>query len=268
MTNNDQWNDIFEAAAARLRTQRTAPRPRPVGFDTPNISSMAERAARDINERFGGWSIDGPMPVEELANNMGFQVVRTSSRLDGHLSNPDGGAILVRDDAPHNRARFTVAHELAHVWSLRFDDSEFVSRLSAKQTESFCDAVAGRLLVPSTALAQLPKQPDFASAFALAEKLEVSMPVVVIRANAAKLWRCLIVTWKPRETGWIASASAGGPWDARSWQLPASHLTHSVGPGWHQVSITAAGKGITARMQLGRWSRSAARTLVHSVNEV
>lgn len=77
----------------------------------------AKAEAETLFENFGAGRF--PVPIVEIANNLGISVFRTQnypSEKNGHiqLDENDTATIIVNDKHSPERKRFTIAHEIAH----------------------------------------------------------------------------------------------------------------------------------------------------------
>jgi hypothetical protein len=120
------------------------------------IDLWSERIAKDLRVRanLGEIEIDTAIPIAALAGELGFGIVYHRQVFDGHLPPLERGEILVRGDSSLERSRFTIAHELGHLWLRLFEiRSAWGSKLDSRSEERLCDRVAANLLLPSEKLA-------------------------------------------------------------------------------------------------------------------
>jgi hypothetical protein len=122
-THGDDWRDAVEQASSIL---------------------LSEYRAR--------WP-DGPfVNLFQLGVTLGARITRVANLCDGARLMPvDGGfRVLINEDLPGARFRFSVAHELAH--TLFYSRENSVPRqlqAPADKEEQFCSDVARRVLAPS-----------------------------------------------------------------------------------------------------------------------
>jgi hypothetical protein len=127
---------------------------------------------------------------------------------------PSGSRIWVSDALPPLRARFTIAHEVAH---LLFDSElgatpEAVATVAAfRSEEARTDAVAGGLLMPRTwVLARFGAAPhSLAAVKELARSCEVSLAAALVRLREVCGWRESLLHWAWERDRWILDGQAG-----------------------------------------------------------
>lgn len=117
-----------------------------------NLAFIKQQAAQLLSE--SGLGNKFPVPVEIIADHLGYSLrAFTPSdkimEISGAVSRAEK-KILVNDDEPYLRQRFTVAHEIGHI-CLHNHDEEFVDyRKDSPRTlkEYEADEFAGCLLMP------------------------------------------------------------------------------------------------------------------------
>ncbi len=122
-----------------------------------NLDSIGQKAAQLLKD--SGQNNRFPLPVEAIADYLGYTVkafIPSDKIVDvsGAVSRAER-KILVNDDEPYLRQRFTLAHELGHIY-LHDNDEEFVDyRKDAPRTlkEYEADEFAGCLLMPENIFA-------------------------------------------------------------------------------------------------------------------
>jgi tetratricopeptide (TPR) repeat protein len=139
-------------------------------------------AARALANRMAGTVRFPPVDIDALAIQFGVKEIRGARLLStGELHGEPGNfVVLYSTQVSKQRARFTIAHELAHAlllslgWSIR-DGQE-------RELEAFCDDFASMWLVPERFLApELPLPLTVATAGQLARRFDVSLSVAVRR---------------------------------------------------------------------------------------
>ena len=133
---------------------------------------------------------------------------------------PDGYSVVINENAPHSRQRFSLAHELGHILLLETDSSaikltkatRYRSSNSATQArkaeERLCDAIAAELLMPEKvftkevgesgrSLEHLPR---------LANVFDTSLTATAIRYWELLPEPCHLIRWRLQAQGVIAPA--------------------------------------------------------------
>jgi hypothetical protein len=155
-----------------------------------------------------------PVRLTELFVWAGVRKVRSESMLiEGALKRTPAGLfdILVREDRPSSRKRFSVAHELGHIFFYRFAPAakamqERLGRQAPHEEERLCNIAAEELLMPAWFLEELLREPSASPAdrvLKLAEHCDVSVEAAMIRL--APLWRGAgeLQLWQRQEgLGW------------------------------------------------------------------
>jgi hypothetical protein len=214
------WKMIFEAAsAARARSSsnsrqtRGARRlPRKLRIEAGEYIANCLRGTleRDV--------VHPPRPthkasLDAICEALGFEVKYRTQIVDGWLPDPWGSTIYIRDDVVGARSRFTLAHELAHVWMAR--ETHLLSGLGLDELcwqdeEKVCDAAAAALLLPADTVKRVVgKEPHLRPLMHLAAAMEVSLPTAVNRVSDLGHWHCLLIEWERIERGWIARHTSG-----------------------------------------------------------
>lgn len=133
-----------------------------------------------------------PTNLEMLFPRLRIKAVQVAqSRRAGELRRDGGGyRIIVNANATPERARYTIAHELAHA-ILAAELPQVPTRLcDNKRLESACDALAAALLMPTRAFRQaLGEPPTLRALKATAQAYGVSLQAAAIRAE--ELTRCV-----------------------------------------------------------------------------
>jgi hypothetical protein len=133
------------------------------------------------------------------------RIVRMPSTCEGavHIQH-DGILIDLRLGDPHERLRFTLAHELAHLLFVQNGVCRFVhgglpieSSEAAKKEEIVCNRIAAELLMPRAAFSRKGRalfqrancQPGLAEVAELSREFCVSYQAVQARVAELRLWR-------------------------------------------------------------------------------
>lgn len=125
---------------------------------TFQIRHEAEELASFVRSEYG-LPTDGPVPVEELAKKMGISISHQNLLRDIEAtSNTKGGSpeIIIEPDMHELRARFTIAHEIAHLLVDSSVENNLtninISASSSGEMEYFCHEFAAKLLLPDEAI--------------------------------------------------------------------------------------------------------------------
>lgn len=268
MAQNDPtsaWDAVFTAAAKRFRSRpKPGAHPKGPGADRKQLEKWALQAADDLRALTCTEQVapSAPTPIVEMASVLGHQVVYRRQTFDGHLSPANGGEIRVRSDASPARTRFTIAHELGHLWLAEHAPPAHPGRgLSPVTVERLCDAVAGHLLLPAQHLSALPPIPNLNAVRDLAESASVSPQVVVNQATRRGRWRCLLLDWKLRSR-WSVEACAGGPWDASGWTMMPNAVSTPIRAQRCVLDVETQTGSQLMHAQIGSWSRTRLTTLL------
>lgn len=276
-----EWDAHFAGAARRFLAGRATGPPTAVGPRTSRRAQTADMSVRRLTGReidvwsdriagdlrvrakLGEVDINTAIPIAALAEELGFGIVYHRQVFDGHLPPLERGEIVVRGDSSLERSRFTIAHELGHIWLRLFKTGPaWGSMLDHRSEERLCDRVAANLLLPSEKLACLPPKPDVAALRAMAESAQVSMQVAAGQAVAVRRWRCLLVRWTLRGDKWCVDTQTGGPWRAKGWTLPSDAVAFPMTSPHFTVRVQTPEGPRKAPMQIGAWSRTRLTTLV------
>jgi Zn-dependent peptidase ImmA (M78 family) len=162
----------------------------------------ANRGAKRAREARAALGLDpaAPLPdvltvVEERAGRP-VVVAALPDEVAGACFRDAGGAVLWVSGSPGQvpaRRRFTLAHELGHVWcehdgSLELDTFETLSGRTSNPFEVEANAFAAEFLVPRAGLAELVAgEPTLDEAVALANRYGVSAIMLVYRLKDLRL---------------------------------------------------------------------------------
>lgn len=209
----DDLQRLADAVVAlEFTTGVTAGRNYPPPYDVESLApeSAAEQVADAERRRLGLG--DGPLPQlrEVLENDIGLLVfaVPLPSRVAALFgyAEPAGGCVAVNARHPHERQRWSLAHECAHFLTNRYaaEVTELRSAGRVSAGERLADAFAGHFLMPALGLtrrfaAQRRSRGGRFSAgdlLQLAALYEVSAEAMALRLEALRLispgwWRSL-----------------------------------------------------------------------------
>jgi len=177
----------------------TNPRPQ---VPAPDAAAIAEQLRK--------MSPNGTLPdLYEIARKLCVASIRCDPTLDrlGHTTWADGGPrIALQAGQKLTRQRFTLAHELAHIYLGHGRDGAHPHGQpvrDARPEERLADAIAGHLLVPSAEIRRLREvTPTIGDIRATATRLGVSQAVVVRQlADADLTHHWLLINLKRAERG-------------------------------------------------------------------
>ncbi len=167
-------------------------------------------AAYDMNA-------EPPIDVELLARHLGVESIsRRKMREDGCLEKHDGQArIFIRSDVGQARARFTIAHEIAHL-VLAGPERNFIARRAFEgdwREERFCDQFAASLLMPDRWVRASfgRRAEDFSTLKGLADASNTSLSAALMRLREIASWRSSLLRWNRDGDRWRLSNSVGLP---------------------------------------------------------
>ena len=188
-----------------------------------------------------------PLHLKPLADELGVKRLLTrplTGVQDQHpgvdamlVPLPQGYSVVINENAPHPRQRYSLAHELGHIMLLETDSSALRptratryrssnSATQAKKTEErLCDAIAAELLMPEEIFTReveksgrsLEHLPRLANAF------DTSLTATAIRYWELLPEPCHLIRWRSQAQGVIAPA-----WQMRN-GVPGPYL-HSILP--------------------------------------
>ena len=110
----------------------------------------------------------------------------------------EGFRMRINNNAPHSRARFSVAHEVCHTFFYELvPEIKFRAHGRDDQEERLCNFGAAVLLIPAKPLrATARKMPVcLTSLERLAQDYCVSLPTMLIRLKSLGLWDCELSNW-------------------------------------------------------------------------
>ncbi|GAB4002252.1 ImmA/IrrE family metallo-endopeptidase [Nocardioides ultimimeridianus] len=263
------WDEVFIAAATRFRSRPVSEiRTAGSGVDHRQLQHWARQAAEELRSlaQLGPTAGGEKVPVAIMAAALGQRVTYRRQTFDGHLSPDNGGEIRIRVGTSSKRARFTIAHELGHLWIYQHAPRSHPSHgLSHAATERLCDAIAANLLVSDAHLSQLPRSPNLHALRQLAESAGVSNQVVVNQATRRWRWRCLLLDWTLQGDQWCVHSSAGGPWDGREWTMALEAISTPIRSQRCHLDLETPTGPRRMAAQIGSWSRTRLTTLLTPV---
>ena len=147
--------------------------------------------------------------LEQIARRLRVASICTDKTLDrlGHTTWTDGGPhIALQAGQKPSRLRFTLAHELAHVYLGHGRDGQDLHGQTfrdARPEERLADAIAGHLLVSNAEISRLREaEPTIADIRETANRLGVSQSVVVRQlAEADRTHHWLLINLKRAPEG-------------------------------------------------------------------
>lgn len=135
---------------------------------------------------------------------------------DGRLFFEHGRAIIeLRADRPRQRQRFTLAHELAHLFLAQDVGGGGIRRRRSfdhAAEETLCDWVAAALLMPDEWMnAYRSTSSSLANLRTVAKRADVSLSAAAVRLTETtrNLWALL--RWRVRAESWTLAGMAGVP---------------------------------------------------------
>ncbi|MDP2708913.1 MAG: ImmA/IrrE family metallo-endopeptidase [bacterium] len=114
---------------------------------------VVNKKVKEIFSNFG--IVNAPIPIEEIITKLGIKISYAPSiDYSGMIvKKKDGKALIgVNSNEPYTRARYTMAHELAHYFfekaSISIDHRDNFSRENKPEKEKRADYFAANLLMP------------------------------------------------------------------------------------------------------------------------
>lgn len=205
-----------------------------------SLETLGEELGRAALAAFG---LPCPVDLLALASALGVQAVGVDRELheDGRTTwTETAPTITLRDDpAAGGRARFTFAHELAHVIVGNAGQPGAVSRrtlrLRPQAEETLCDAVAAALLLPREWVAARLEVPAQLGAIRrLAAAGDVSLAAAAVRVGAVFPGHDLtLLRWRKAGSRWALAGRAGWP----------MQMGYTVRAGSGTEALLEAGRG-------------------------
>lgn len=163
-----------------------------------------ERAAAEVLRRAGLGRV--PIDVRAVAESLDADIVVAPISTPGRLEQCDGRLrVLVQDGTGAGRRRFTIAHELGHVWvrqqGLRFDRVE--------TEEHFCNRFASALLLPQPWVTTWRGEESLERLSEIATIAEVSLAAALLAARRDVRWTSTLLRWRHQSGDWRLFAVTG-----------------------------------------------------------
>lgn len=177
------------------------------------MHELAERAAEAVAEA----SLRPPVDVWGLAEKFGITVLERAIWGDGRLVHRDCGVeIQVSCRTTPARRRFTIAHELGHLWALH--EGLGGGRLSHADEERFCNAFAAALLIPHTWLGTnaMGQPQDLPTLCRLARQAQTSVSAMLLRLRAKVGWGATLLRFRRESGHWRLASVVGCSTTART----------------------------------------------------
>lgn len=175
------------------------------------LCAVVERAARLVE------SLPGPpfdldaAPVRTALRVKTIRYVRKLAAEGRMFWDGDGYAIEINATRTPTRQRFTLAHELAHIFFSEPGDADTQQRRDHQaspgspdaEEELLCDAAAAEMLMPKRAFQRRAWDygPSAQAIQALASEFAVSLSAAARRFAQLDLWRCHIALWSLDSAG-------------------------------------------------------------------
>jgi hypothetical protein len=180
---------------------------------TTNVTREAERAAAAVRSVYR--LTNPPVDVHSLAWQFGISEILVKGIVgDGRLETRGReGVIVVQAKAGRPRQRFTIAHELGHLWLQRANGR--LPPLDHEMEERFCNVFAAALLLPFdwARLQAHLYQPTLQALRSIADEANASLACCLIRLRACSAdWRrCTLVSWRWDDGAWRMASVTGMP---------------------------------------------------------
>ncbi len=181
-----------------------------------SLFRAAEEAAAAVRRQY---DVDGPpVDVHALAEQMNVdQIVVRSMIGDGRLEEHPGCRIIaVQAKSGAARRRFTIAHELGHIWLQERRDRS--SLQEHDEDERFCNAFAAALLLPRDWVATQARthEPTLEGLQTIAKDADVSLASCLLRLRRFPAWRLTLLSWRWDEGDWRMLSITGLPAELRA----------------------------------------------------
>jgi Zn-dependent peptidase ImmA (M78 family) len=198
------WTDpadmALASARARARNQRTRK------TDVERAAHSALNTIRDSTP---------PIDLEHLARRMGVDEIRHQPMpIDGQLlAGPDKIVVEVCSQRSRPRQRFTLAHELGHLWLTQNRARYDLPELHWREEERFCDSFAAAVLMPRTWIVRrtVDCTPSLRALERLSLEARTSLAATLIRASGVdRRWSSSLIKFRPAPgNGWRITAVTG-----------------------------------------------------------
>jgi len=162
-------------------------------------------------------STDPPwLNLHRLAAAIGVESIQHCALLEEGRIEPAGDRfrVWISDDLPAERARFTLAHELAHLIFMstmaEWEPSREVAAAFTSE-EAMCDTIAAGFLMPRPWVlhAYGRSKPSLAAVRSLATSAGVSLSAAIIRFRVVLGWRDSLLHWTYDHGEWLLDGEAG-----------------------------------------------------------
>jgi hypothetical protein len=180
------------------------------------MSAMAlipERAAQHLRRELSAGG--PPVDVEQIAWRMGVDEIVLSAIVgDGRLECREGKtSIYVQVRAGQARRRFTIAHEIAHLW-LQENRRDYPGAPGGgHEEERFCNAFAAALLMPPSWVRERacagPSTLD--NLDQIASNAKVSLAACLLQLRRFAGWQTSLLNWTWDRGNWRLWSTAGLP---------------------------------------------------------
>jgi len=135
-----------------------------------------------------------------------------------------GFRIRLKKNVSDARTRFTMAHEACHTFFYEFaPEMKFRPHETDESEERLCNFGAAVLLIPSASLRARTKELPICldSLEQLAREYAVSLPTMLLRLRALRLWGCELSSWyRTTGGGFVLDRLYGGHRAEWKWQDP------------------------------------------------
>lgn len=198
---------------------------------------------RKVGDLLDACRIDrAPVDLIRIARHLGIQRIRELDiRLDGQLLELDDGTyeVILSNNVPHTRKRFTLAHEIGHI--LVALDSRGEVACGDGPTEELCNSVAAELLLPRRFLSEaLSDKVDVSTIRQIATRFQCSLEATGWRIlNVGAVTGALLI-W--RDLGEDAMELAAAPHTfGFSSPFESGHVLHGSSPVLENVMAQTSG---------------------------
>lgn len=220
---------------------------------------LAVRIARELRSSSSGAP---PVDLSWIASHRGAAVRLARLEEDGRLFFEHGRPVIeLRADRPRQRQRFTLAHEIAHLFLAQELGETGIRRRRSfdhADEETLCDWIAAALLMPDEWMnSYRSSRSSLQNLRTVAKLADVSLSAAAVRLaeTTANLWALL--RWRVRDESWTLAGMAGVPSEfvtrilmpavsARRLRLPSPH------DEWLNLSLLWGGVEVRCRVNVNR----------------
>jgi IrrE N-terminal-like domain len=231
--------------------------------------------------------MDADSPIEPgLAEALAFEVLRdvraippvdlhlVAHRLDvgaiervylteeGRTTWREGRPVIeLRNDRPHTRSRFTLAHELGHVVLATDGLTRCRTRsLEPDDEEVLCDWIAAALLMPRDWVRPYARREPYTLSLLrlVAHRADVSLSAAAVRLSEVGRRTCILLRWKRTEHRWTLVGQAGVPRSLPGYIEVTSETSAALDQvphrrdTWLHLSVTVDGAPLRGRAHIDR----------------